>query len=160
MMEDAEGKTHVKAILSVILVIFIAGFVLGYYIWGYGTQKHSDYKDMLQQTITYITTLEEKNLELAKNVSTLENEVASLKKQQGAPADSQVAQLTNRVAALEKENADLKAAVSLNEALTQENQQLRLKVQALVEAMNGSRPSGSAGNAPVQAPPQQRAAPN
>ncbi|MCK7510001.1 MAG: hypothetical protein MZV70_42175 [Desulfobacterales bacterium] len=39
--------------------------------------------------------------------------------------------------ALEKENADLKAAAGLNEALTQENQQLRLKVQALVETMNG-----------------------
>ena len=80
MVEDAEGKTHVKAILFVILVIFIAGFVLGYYIWGYRTQKNSDYKDMLQQTITYITTLEEKNLELAKSVSTLENEATSLKK--------------------------------------------------------------------------------
>lgn len=159
MVEDAEGKTHVKAILFVILVIFIAGIVLGYYIWGYRTQKHADYRGMLQQTITYITTLEEKNLELAKKVSTLENEVSSLKKQQGAPADSQVAQLTNRVAALEKENADLKAAVSLNEALTQENQQLRLKVQALVEAMNGSRPLGASGTVPVQAPPQQRAAP-
>ncbi|MCK7510002.1 MAG: hypothetical protein MZV70_42180 [Desulfobacterales bacterium] len=84
MVEDAEGKTHVKAILFVILVIFIAGFVLGYYIWGYRTQKHSDYKEMLQQTIYLHHHPGGKEPGAGEAMlSTLENEVASLEEAAG-----------------------------------------------------------------------------
>jgi hypothetical protein len=155
MTEIAQEKSHVKAILIVLLVIFISGIILGYYIWGYQKQKHPDYREMLQQTITYISTIEEKNQELAKEISSLENELASLKTQQGIPVGSQAARLDERIAALEKENADLKAVVSQNVALVQENQQLRQKVQSLVEKMNASRPPKSSGSAPSLPPTQQ-----
>ena len=155
-----EEKSHVRALLVILLVLFLFGLFLGYYIWGFQKQRHPDYKDMLQQTITYITTLEEKNQELAKGISSLENEVSSLKKQQGMPENNQITKLNERVAVLEKENVDLKSVLSQNEALSQENQQLRQKVQALVEDMNSSRPPRSPGGTPpVQAPSQQGSAP-
>ena len=155
-----EEKSHVRALLVILLVLFLFGLFLGYYIWGFQKQRHPDYKDMLQQTITYITTLEEKNQELAKEISGLENDVSSLKKQQGMPENNQITKLNERVAVLEKENVDLKSVLSQNEALTQENQQLRQKVQVLVEDMNSSRPPRSPGGTPpVQTPSQQGSAP-
>ncbi len=155
-----EEKSHVRALLVIFLVLFLFGLFLGYYIWGFQKQRHPDYKDMLQQTITYITTLEEKNQELAKEISGLENDVSSLKKQQGMPENNQITKLNERVAVLEKENVDLKSVLSQNEALSQENQQLRQKVQALVEAMNSSRPPKSPGGTPpMQTPSQPGSAP-
>jgi len=51
---------------------------------GFPEAEESDYKEMLQQTIAYITTLEEKNRNW-QGISGLENEVSSLKKQQEMP---------------------------------------------------------------------------
>jgi cell division protein FtsB len=156
-----EEKSHVRALLVIFLVLFLFGLFLGYYIWGFQKQRNPDYKEMLQQTIAYITTLEEKNQELAKGISGLENEVSSLKKQQEMPENNQITKLNERVAVLEKENVDLKSVLSQNEALSQENQQLRQKVQALVEDMNASRPPRSPGGSPpVQTPSQPGSAPN
>jgi hypothetical protein len=149
-----EEKSYVKASIIVALVILIAGISIGYYIWGYQRNKAPDYKEMLQQTIAYITTLEEKNQEMAKEMSALQNDVAALKKQQGIPENNQVTRLNERLAVLEKENADLKSRAEQNEALAQENQQLRQKVQTLVESMNSSsrplKPSGGASSQPTQ----------
>ena len=151
-----EEKSHVRAIVVVLLIIFLGGLFVGYYFWGYRKQQHPDYKDMLKQTISYISALEEKNQELTGRVSALDNEVTSLRKQQGVPEDSQIARLNERLSALEKENTDLKATAGQNEALVQENQQLRQKVQTLVEQMNSStRPSKAGGSAPVQVPAPQ-----
>jgi small-conductance mechanosensitive channel len=151
-----EEKSHVRAIVVVLLIIFLGGLFVGYYFWGYRRQQHPDYKDMLKQTISYISTLEEKNQELTGRVSALDNEVASMKKQQGVPEDSQIARLNERLSALEKENTDLKATAGQNEALVQENQQLRQRVQTLVEQMNSSpRSSKASGGAPVQVPAPQ-----
>jgi flagellar motility protein MotE (MotC chaperone) len=153
-----EEKSHVRAIVVTLLVIFLVGLFAGYYFWGYRKQLHPDYKEMLKQTISYISTLEEKNQEFTGKVSALENEVASLKKQQSVPEESQMARLNERLSVLEKENADLKTTAGQNEALVQENQQLRQRVQTLVEQMN-SRPSKALGNAPVQLPPPQGTVP-
>ena len=151
-----EEKSHVRAIVVVLLIIFLGGLFVGYYFWGYRRQQHPDYKDMLKQTISYISTLEEKNQELTGRVSALDNEVASIKKQQGVPEDSQIERLNERLSALEKENTDLKATAGQNEALVQENQQLRQRVQTLVEQMNSSpRSSKASGGAPVQVPAPQ-----
>jgi len=95
---------------------------------------------MLKQTISYIATLEEKNQELTAKVGTLENEVASFKKQQSTPVETQVADLSEKLAVIEKENADLKTSVAQKEGLAQENQQLRQRVQDLVEELNTLRP--------------------
>ncbi|HPI92913.1 MAG TPA: hypothetical protein PLT09_03905 [Deltaproteobacteria bacterium] len=145
MEEEQREKTHVRAIAVILVVIFLGGLFAGYYFWGYRGQRHQDYKEMLRQTISYISTLEEKNQELTAKVGSLENEVDSLKKQQSAPAETQVANLSEKLAVLEKENADLKASVSDKEGLVQENLQLRQKVQTLVEEMNASRPPASSG---------------
>ena len=153
-----EEKSHVRSVVVILLVVFLVGIFAGYYFWGYRKQQHPDYKEMLKQTISYISTLEEKNQEFTGRVSALENEVASLKKQQDLPEESQMARLNERLSVLEKENADLKTIAGQNEALVQENQQLRQRVQALVEQMN-SRPPKAFGNAPVQLPPPQGAVP-
>lgn len=144
-MEEGTEKTNVRAIAVILVVIFLGGLFVGYYFWGYRKQQHPDYKEMLRQTVSYIATLEEKNQELTSKVGALENEVDSLKKQQSAPVDAQVASLRDRLAVVEKENADLRTSVAEKEGLVQENQQLRQKVQTLVEELNGSRPPGSSG---------------
>ncbi|HVN71513.1 MAG TPA: hypothetical protein VMU10_05790 [Desulfomonilia bacterium] len=154
-----EEKSHARAIAVVLLVIFLGGLLAGYYFWGYRRQMHPDYTDMLKQTISYISALEEKNQELSSKVSALENEAASLKKQQGVPEDSQIARLNERISALEKENSDLKTTLSQHEALLQENQQLRQKMQTLVEQMNASKPQKAGGNAPAQMPVPQGTVP-
>lgn len=138
-MEEGTERTNVRAIAVILVIIFLVGLFAGYYFWGYRRQQHPDYKEMLRQTISYIATLEEKNQELTGTVATLENEVESLKKQQSAPVETQVANLTDRLAVIEKENADLKAAVAEKEGLAQENQQLRQRVQTLVEELNTLR---------------------
>lgn len=144
-MEEGTERTNVRAIAVILVVIFLGGLFAGYYFWGYRKQQHPDYKEMLRQTISYISTLEEKNQELTTEVGTLENEVDSLKKQQSAPVETQVANLTERLAVIEKENADLKASVTEKEGLVQENQQLRQRVQTLIEELNASRPPAAPG---------------
>ncbi|MCU0576510.1 MAG: hypothetical protein MUD15_06765 [Desulfobacterota bacterium] len=143
-MEEDKEKSHVRAMAVVLVVVFLVGIFLGYYIWGYRKQQHPDYKDMLKQTISYIATLEEKNQALTSKVGTLENDVVSLKKQQEISGEKS-AGLPDRMAVLEKENADLKASLKAQEGLIQENLQLRQKVQALVEQMNtgSGRPAES-----------------
>jgi cell division protein FtsB len=144
-----EEKSHVRFIMFILLVIFLVGLFAGYYFWGYRKMSQPDYKDMLKQTISYISDLEEKNKGLSAQITALGNEVDSLKKQQAAPEDNQMVRLNERLSVLEKENADLKSSVSRNEALVQENQQLRQRVQALVEQMNSSRPPKPVGSAPL-----------
>jgi chromosome segregation ATPase len=151
-MEEDKEKSHVRAMAVVLVVVFLVGIFMGYYIWGYRKQQHPDYKDMLKQTISYIATLEEKNQALTSKVGTLENDVLSLKKQQEISGEKSAA-LPDRMAVLEKENADLKASLKAQEGLIQENLQLRQKVQALVEQMNtGSR--RPAENLPAPSPAQ------
>ena len=51
-----------------------------------------------------------------------------------------MADLSEKLAVIEKENADLKTSVAQKEGLAQENQQLRQRVQTLVEELNTLRP--------------------
>jgi len=146
MEEQGEraDRSHAKAIVGVVLVVFLVGVFVGYYIWGYRKQQHPDYKDMLRQTISYISTLEEKNEKMTATIGTLENDVSSLKRQLAAPEGDQQARISERLAALEKENADLQALKAQQEALELENQQLRQRVQTLVEQVNASGQTGKA----------------
>jgi hypothetical protein len=147
----SEGRGNFKGIIIGFMVFFLLGGAAGYYIFG-RNHKPPDYKDMLRQTISYITALEEKNQEIAKEMSALQNDMANLQKQQDEPGNDQLTRLNERVAVLEKENADLKARTSQSEALAQENQQLRQKVQNLVESMNSpGYPPKASENVPVQA---------
>lgn len=139
-MGEGTERINVRAIAVVLVIIFLGGLFLGYYFWGYREQQHPDHKEMLKQTISYIATLEEKNQELTAKVGTLENEVASFKKQQSTPVETQVADLSEKLAVIEKENADLRTSVAQKEGLAQENQQLRQRVQDLVEELNTLRP--------------------
>lgn len=148
-----EGKSQIKLFLVFSLVLFVAGLALGYY-WEYRRQQPTDYKDMLRKTITYITNLEAQKQETDKKVISLQNDLTSLQKQQGTPGNDQLTRLNERLAVLEKENTDLKAKVAQTEALAQENQQLRQKVQSLVESMDPSgQPPKASGNVPVHAAP-------
>ncbi|HPC46733.1 MAG TPA: hypothetical protein PLW83_01720 [Deltaproteobacteria bacterium] len=143
-MEEGEVKrTNIRAVALGVAVVFLVGLALGYYIWGYRASHRLDYKDMLRQTITYISTLEEKNQELIDRVGRLENEAGSLKKQLGEPADAQKALQDSRIADLEKENQELKAQAAQREDLLKENEQLRLRVQSLVEELNAAGKSGA-----------------
>jgi len=154
-----EEKSHIRSILVILLVIFLVGLFAGYYFWGYRKAQHPDYKDMLKQTISYIATLEQKNQELSTRAGSLENEVASLKSQQAGQDDTTVVRLNERLSVLEKENADLKSSVSSNEALVQENQQLRQRVQTLVEQMNSPKAPRPGLSAPPSVPAPQGSVP-
>jgi septal ring factor EnvC (AmiA/AmiB activator) len=152
MEEQGEraDRSHVKAVIVVVFLVFLVGVFVGYYIWGYRKQQHPDYKDMLKQTISYISTLEEKNEKMTATIGTLENDVSSLKKQLAAPEGDQQARISERLTALEKENTDLQALKAQQEALELENQQLRQRVQTLVEQLNASGQPGTA--SPQQGP--------
>lgn len=126
MEEGVVDRTNIRAVALGALVVFLAGIALGYYVWGYRAKHNQDYKDMLRQTISYISTLEEKNRDLTERVGRLENEADSLKKQLGQPHDTKTPSQDSRVADLEKENQDL----------VKENEHLRKRVQSLMEELN------------------------
>jgi predicted RNase H-like nuclease (RuvC/YqgF family) len=136
--DETGGRGRFKAVALVMLVVFLVGMFLGYYIWGYRRQKSPDYKEMLQQTISYIGAIEEKNKELTARVGSLETEAESLKKRLDQPQGSGGSDLGRRIEALEKENAELRPIASERDGLLKENQQLRQRVQSLVEELNAS----------------------
>ncbi len=145
---ESEGKGRLKAVAVIAIVTFLAGGILGYYIWGYRGHHPPDYKEMLRQTISYISALEEKNRELASRVSGLENETASLKKRLGE-VPAQGVQDSARTAEREREYAELKAKAQERDELLKENQLLRERVRSLVEELHASgRQQGAANTSP------------
>lgn len=139
-MAEEKKRSMIPLVISVLL--FVAGLVLGYYIWGLNKGKQVDYKNFLQETINYIATLEHKNKKLLDEVDSLETEMNMLQQKQTTStvqSTDQIDALSSRISALEKENLELKTAISENNRLVQENQDLRRKVQALQDEINAGK---------------------
>lgn len=153
---QGEGKTVEKkktnAVLILSVIVFIIGFGLGFYIFGYHKQNTKNYKDELREVIAYIGDLENKQKELMEKNQAIAVELDMLKK--GAtPQSAETASLQARVAALERENGVLRNSLGQNQALIQENYQLRARIQGL----EGAGVPGTAPTAPV--PPAAQPAP-
>ena len=140
-----------RSIIPVIVVVIpaLAGLVLGYYIWGAGRHAKVDYKQVLQETVNYISSLEQKNESLTSEVGALQSEVNSLK-QQGQQSSSstsdKITSLSRRVQSLEAENQRLKSTIQGIESFAQGDPVLREKIQGIVQ-------QGGTGTAPGN-PPQ------
>ena len=146
-MAEEKKRSMIPVVIAVML--FVAGLVLGYYIWGMDRDKQVDYKKFLTETVNYIATLEHKNKKLLEEVDTLETEVNMLQQEQTSGtrhSEDQIDTLSQRISALEKENQGLSAAVDENKRLALENQELRSRVQALVDEMNAEK----SGVAPIE----------
>ena len=125
--------------MVIAVMLFVVGLILGYYIWGINKEKQVDYKKFLTETVNYIATLEHKNKKLLAEVDTLETEVNMLQQKQAAGTQQDTSQmdvLSQRITALEKENQDLKGAITENNRLAQENQELKSRIQALLDEKN------------------------
>lgn len=108
----AEDRKKTVVLVVSIVVPFLVGFVLGWYIWGHNRNKPVDYKQVLMETVTYIGTIEEKNKELATKVDSLDAEVNVLRQkgqQTGAQNTNIITTLNQRVSSLEAENQKLKS---------------------------------------------------
>jgi len=156
----AEGKKKSMAVLIVALVLFIAGLILGYYVWGLNRGNQVDYKSFLQETINYIATLEHKNKKLVDTVDALETELSMLQEKQATGSEQRsdnIDALSERIAVLEKENREMAATVSSNKELARENQELKKKLQALMdeiatEKSDASPPEPSVPDVPSEMP--------
>lgn len=139
-MADEKKRSMIPLVIAVML--FVAGLILGYYIWGMNKEKQIDYKKFLAETVNYIATLEHKNKKLLAEVDTLETEVNMLQQKQTSgsrQSADQLDTLSQRISTLEKENQELSAAVKENNRLVQENQELKRKIQALLDEMNAEK---------------------
>ncbi|HNY65681.1 MAG TPA: hypothetical protein PKM41_09580 [Deltaproteobacteria bacterium] len=109
-----ENRRRAVIVVVSIVIPFLAGFVLSWYIWGRGGDKPVDYKQVLQETISYIGTLEEKNKALTGRVDSLDAELAVLRQkgqQTGSQSASTITALNQKVGALEAENQKLKGQI-------------------------------------------------
>ncbi len=130
-----EKKRSIIPIIAVVIPALV-GLVLGYYIWGAGGRAQVDYKQVLQETANYISSLEQKNESLTSEVGTLQSEVNRLKQQsrQASSGNSDtITSLSARVRSLEAENQRLKAVIQRIEAFAQNDPVLRERIQSIVQ---------------------------
>jgi cell division protein FtsB len=142
----AEEKKRSMIPMVIAVMLFVVGLILGYYIWGINKEKQVDYKKFLAETVNYIATLEHKNKKLLAEVDTLETELNMLQQKQAAGTQQDTSQmdgLSQRITVLEEENRDLKSALTENNRLAQENQELKSRIQGLIDEKN-------AGGVPVE----------
>jgi len=129
-------KEHKRILLAgvMIVLLFGGGVGCGYYIWGIERGKTPDYKKYLQKTVEYIASIEATNKNLGKEVRILKADVALLKKKTVESTNklaSQTKSFEEKVATLERENAGIKAFLTENQAIEQENVRLREKIEEL-----------------------------
>jgi cell division protein FtsB len=116
-MDGKKNSFIVPLVLAVIL--FLAGIILGFSIWGVDRGEQVDHKQVLQDTINYIATIEHRNENLRERVGALETELAVAREQK----QETVEQRTDEIASLRQQT----------ETLREENQQLKSMVQSLTQ---------------------------
>ena len=157
MEEEKKIGQKNKAILIMSIIIFVIGFGLGFYIFGYHKKSSTDYKQNLREVIEYIDTLEKERKDLYAKLRTLETQRDPLQEGVKAGATPTI-NVQERLDTLERENASLRSSMSQNQALLQENYQLRGRLQAL-EGRTNSPSEGAALQQSQTAPPQTIPAP-
>lgn len=138
----AEVKKRSMTVLVIAVLLFVAGLILGYYVWGLNREKQVDYKTFLQETINYIATLEHKNKKLLDTVDVLETEISMLQEKHATGAvqnTDQIDALSQRISVLEKENQQMTETVRENKELALENQELKQRLQALMDEVGSGK---------------------
>ena len=116
---DGKRKSF-AAPLALAVVLFLAGLIFGFYIWGVDRVDQVDYKQTLRETIDYIATIEPRNENLRERVAALETEVAVAREQRAEGAEQrtgEIASLKQQIQNLKNENQELKSAL---QSLTQQ----------------------------------------
>ena len=123
------------AYLIVIIMLFGAGFVLGYYLWGVDRKQKPDYKEYLSKTIDYIASIEKDNRGFIKQIKGLKSKVTVINKDvkdAQSRSDAQSKSLQTRIASLEKEKARVQSLLGENQKLSKEKGQLQTKIDSLL----------------------------
>ncbi len=121
-----------RAPLIGILIIFILGLGLGYYIWEYRGNGPRDYKQVLTEVIDYIATLEHKNRGLTQRMTELGAELATVKAELAKTPQEKAVELKSldeRILELEGERSELQDEV----------RQLRQRLKMLQAELEASR---------------------
>jgi len=131
-MENGNKKFIYNPLVILSVVVFIVGFALGFYIWGYHKNEKKDYTAILKDAASYVEGMERLNGSLSKEVEGLKKDNAMLK----SPSNAQVAELQTRVQELSRENASLKTASDQAQYLMQENARLNSELQLLSQRLS------------------------
>jgi uncharacterized protein HemX len=126
-MQGESKKLLFNPIIIMSIIIFIVGFGLGFYIWGYHKAEKKDYKEMLRDAISYIDSMERLNADMSKEVDGLKKDNSMLK----SPSNAQLVGLQSKIQSLQNENASLRAMVGQSQYLIQENARLNSEIQML-----------------------------
>jgi uncharacterized protein HemX len=145
-MQGESKKLLFNPIIIMSIIIFIVGFGLGFYIWGYHKAEKKDYKEMLRDAISYIDSMERLNTDMSKEVDGLKKDNSMLK----SPSNAQIVGLQSKILSLQNENASLRTMAGQSQYLIQENARLNSEIQML-----RSRPGATSMPNMQQAVPQQ-----
>jgi regulator of replication initiation timing len=126
-MQEESKKSLLNPIIIMSIIVFIVGFGLGFYIWGYHKSETKDYKEMLRETIGYIDSMERLNADMSKEVDGLKKDNSMLK----SPSNAQLVGLQSKIQSLQNENTSLRSMVGQSQYLIQENARLNSENQML-----------------------------
>lgn len=126
-MPEEKKKVYANPVIIMSIVVFIVGFGLGFYIWGYKRAEDKDYKQMLKEVINYIDSMERLNVDMSKEVDSLKKDNSMLK----SPSNAQIVTLQSKIQSLQNENASLRSMAGQSQYLIQENARLNSEIQAL-----------------------------
>ncbi len=126
-----KSKNEIIIYVVVILILFITGVVSGYFIWGVEQAKGPDFKKALEETIAYISSLEEKNEALKKEMNALRSDLRELAVKQEEPEKlkATINALQEKVTSLDKENKKFVALIEESKEGIQNRKELENQVQ-------------------------------
>ncbi len=133
-MQGESKKSLFNPIIVMSIIIFIVGFGLGFYIWGYNKAEKKDYKEMLRDAISYIDSMERLNSDMSKEIDGLKKDNSMLK----SPSNAQLVGLQSKILSLQNENANLRAMAGQSQYLIQENARLNTEIQMLRSRLGSS----------------------
>ncbi len=133
-MQGENKKFIYNPIVIMSIVVFIVGFGLGFYIWGYHKAKEKDYKAMLKDVISYVDGMERLNADLTKEVEGLKKDNSMLK----SPSNAQLVALQSKIESLQNENTNLRSMAGQSQNLIQENARLNSEIQILRSRLGSS----------------------
>jgi cell division protein FtsB len=142
-MADEKKRSIIPVI--VISISALIGLILGYYIWGAGRHAQVDYKQVLQETANYISSLEQKNESLTSEVGKLESELNTLKQQssEAHSTSNTITSLSGRVQTLEAENQRFKDTIQRIEAFAQGDSALGERIRSIIQQGSMGTTTGS-----------------
>jgi hypothetical protein len=136
-MQGENKKILLNPIIIMSIIVFIVGFGLGFYIWGYHKADKKNYKEMLSDVISYIDSMERLNTDMSKEIDGLKKDNSMLK----SPSNAQLVGLQSKIQSLQNENVSLRSMAGQSQYLIQENARLNSEIQMLRSRMGSSMPN-------------------